>query len=198
MTTPATLAARIQQAITDHGVLNVALALDGLEDAVSAAATAETAPSAKVLQARATVWPTISRGAAIRTDPADGRALSGPLTDDQQREADRKWWRTSPRLRDQRLPLIVASKGVVTHAWEVLGWETDGVKWAAELGRKLTTAELVEMRAPYLPGDPLPTEGTRAFWPVSVDVEGTVYRGGRPVRRWDPAAHGYEDTDQSA
>ncbi|MGV0446013.1 hypothetical protein ACUY3B_08445 [Corynebacterium ureicelerivorans] len=195
MTTPATLAARIQQAINDHGVLDVALALDGFEEAVSAVTTAETIPSAKVLQARAAVWPTISRGAAIRTDPIDGRALSGPLSDAQQREADRKWWRTAPSLRAQCLPLIVASEGIVTHAWEVLGWETDGAKWAAELGRKLSTAELVEMRAPYIPGDALPTEGTRAFWPVSVDIDGTVYRGGRPVRRWDPAAHGYEDID---
>lgn len=198
MTTPATLAARIQQAITDHGVLDVALALEDFEREVSAAASAASTPSAKVLQSRSAVWPTISRGAAIRTDPTDGRTLSGPLSDAQQREADRKWWRTSPSLRAQRLPLIVAAEGTVTHAWEVLGWETDGVKWAADLGRKMTTAELVEMRAPYLPGDALPTEGTRAFWPVSVDIDGLAYRGGHPVRRWDPATSGYEDIEQSA
>jgi len=82
--------------------------------------------------------------------------------------------------------------------WEVLVWSTDGVKWSAELGRKLTTSELFEMRAPYLPGDALPTEGTRVFWPVAVDIDGLVYRGGRPVCRWDSATSDYEDIEPLA
>jgi hypothetical protein len=122
----------------------------------------------------------------------DGRVygvIPGVLGHAMQKQADAAAWSPGTEIREQLLPLIVAEGGIVARAYDVLGWtQLDGGKWKARLGRQLTAGELEELRAPYNIGDELPTRAPRAFWPVQVDIDDTVYRGGEATRGWDGTA----------
>lgn len=142
-------------------------------------------PSAKILNSRGLVYPTISRSSRLHVDQKSGR-LYGELED--KKLADTGSWRAGVALREQCLPLIVAVDGTVTRAWEVLGWQMDAesvgdkklhARWFTQLGEPLSADDLERIGAPFTIGDELPTIGTRAFWPTIVDVDGCVYRAGR-------------------
>ena len=171
MTTASDFNRRIDELVADLGPVFAAKALEDFAE--KARRADDDTEDTRTVHRRAAIWPTISRGNRDASAKDEGD------------------WPTSRELREQCLPLIVAANGVVENAYEVRGWEKVGTKWRADLGRKLTTRELREMRAPYLPGDELPVVAPKAMWPCAVDVTGTVYRAGEPVKVWDPALGEY-------
>lgn len=150
-------------------------------------------PSPKVLNGRAQMWPTLSRSLQEWVEE-DGRVYGKTSDPRDQKQSDAGFWRVSKTVRDQYLPLIVAEGGTVVRAWGVDYWELDeeGGKWVAELSRELTNDELRELHSPFLIGDDLPTLGTRAYWPVAVDIDGRVYRGGKLIKVWDPSTNSFQ------
>lgn len=175
----------LNEAISDLGSAAALNVLNAHSETV-ASTVSSTVPSNKTLKSRALMWPTISRGERVRKDSTTGRILNGDLTLQEQVEADRKWWATNPTMRRQCLPILVADKGVLDHAWIVSEWvQGSGNKWSADIERPVSNRELIDLRSPYLIGDPMPTEGYGAFWPVAVDIDGSVYRAGELVKRWD-------------
>lgn len=187
-TTPTAVTREIAELTDELGILRVRDVLRQAADVAVAERDREDAPSAKVLRSRALAWPTISRGEREYTQ-GDGRVYGATVNPAEQKQADAAAWAPGAEIREQLLPLIVAEGGFVARAYDVLAWtQLDGGKWKATLGRQLTAGELEELRAPYNLGDELPTRAPRAFWPVQVDVDDTVYRGGEPTRGWDGTA----------
>ena len=96
----------------------------------------------------------------------DGRVY-GEVSPEEQRQSDAGPWRVNSAIREQLLPLTIAVGGVVQRIYEVKGWDRMGVKWYADLGRELTSADLDRDYPgfPYRVGDDCPTAGSGAYRP---------------------------------
>lgn len=121
--------------------------------------------------ARALNWPTISHP----------REVGG--TDLDKVEADRKFWAVGVHVRRDRLPLLVAERGVVVRAWTVRDWVLDPVRnlYAAELGERLDTDDLEMLGCPVAFGHRIPVTPQRPYWPLLEDVDGTCYLAGSEI-----------------
>ncbi|MBP1054166.1 hypothetical protein J6397_28820 [Rhodococcus qingshengii] len=199
MSTKALLEAKIENLVSHMGPVAARAALWAAMDRRTALMDQlasdpdRSPPSAKVLKARAQLWPTISRNRSEHVS-ATGRVYGATTDPAQQRQADAGSWRAGQEVRDQELPLTVAEDGVVVRVWAVLAWVSDGAgKWVAVLDREMPNDELWQLQAPFLIGDELPILGQTAYWPVAVDLDGRVYRGGEMIKKWDDAANSFRD-----
>lgn len=198
MSTPEMLEAKIRNLISSLGLIEARNAIWKESQVIHEALNGrdenllENQPSAKVLNNRAQMWPTISRSLNEWVE-ADGRVYGKTTDSRDQKQSDSGVWRVSKAVRDQELPLIVAEGGTVVRAWGVNYWQLDeeSGKWEASLLRELTNDELRILHSPFLIGEDLPTLGQRAYWPVAVDVDGRVYRGGDLIKVWDIPTNGF-------
>lgn len=121
--------------------------------------------------ARALNWPTISHP----------REVEG--TDLDKAEADRKFWAVGVHVRRDRLPLLVAERGVIVRAWSVRDWVLDPVRnlYSAELGERLDADDIEMLGCPVTFGDRIPVTPQRPYWPLLEDVDGTCYLAGSEI-----------------
>ncbi|MFD3704554.1 PIN-like domain-containing protein [Nocardia sp. NPDC058658] len=118
-----------------------------------------------------------ARSAAVHYFPTISRRASyAHLSGEDLEAVDLRYWIVGAQVRDQSNPLIIAEGGRVVRAWGVKQWIKRGNKWEAISTGQLTNQDLEDVDSPLLIGDTLDTRIGGAYFPVTVDELGNIWR----------------------